>query len=139
MCFWGEVFFPNETSFWETPLRIKEKASDRWGNWISGPNPDTEFGRARVQFFSCAQVFLCTPQFFHIAVLLVWQFFTTFSWPLWWAFSFFSSAPAAGCFQTCFLRRLRWALSQNVNVPWRLRRALFQLIYFGACGGSFFN
>ena len=37
------VFFPNETSFWETPLRIKEKASDRWGNWISGPNPDAEF------------------------------------------------------------------------------------------------
>ena len=33
------VFFPNETSFWETPLRIKEKASDRWENWISGPNP----------------------------------------------------------------------------------------------------
>ena len=32
-------FFPNETSFWETPLRIKEKASDRWENWISGPNP----------------------------------------------------------------------------------------------------
>ena len=26
------VFFPNETSFWETPLRIKEKASDRWEN-----------------------------------------------------------------------------------------------------------
>ena len=36
-------FFPNETSFWGTPLRIKEKASDRWENWISGPNPAAEF------------------------------------------------------------------------------------------------
>ena len=42
------LFFPNETSFWETPLRIKEKASDRWGNWISGPNPAAEFGCAGV-------------------------------------------------------------------------------------------
>ena len=28
----GAVFFPNETSFWETPLRIKEIAGDRWEN-----------------------------------------------------------------------------------------------------------
>ena len=43
-------FFPNETSFWETPLRIKEKASDWWGNEISGPNPAAEFGCVRPVF-----------------------------------------------------------------------------------------
>ena len=35
----GFVVFPNETSFWETPLRIKEIAGDSWENLISGPNP----------------------------------------------------------------------------------------------------
>ena len=36
---WCKFFFPNETSFWGTPLRIKEKASDRWEHWISIPTP----------------------------------------------------------------------------------------------------
>ena len=45
------MFFPNETSFWETPLRIKEKASDRWENLIAGPNPAADFVRARGPVF----------------------------------------------------------------------------------------
>ena len=34
--------FPNETSFWETPLRIKEIAGDRRADGVSGPNPAAE-------------------------------------------------------------------------------------------------
>ena len=30
---------------------MKEKASDRWGNWVSGPNPAAEFGCACVGCF----------------------------------------------------------------------------------------
>ena len=45
------VFPLNETSIWETPLRIKEKASDRWENLISGPNPAADFTRAGLFFF----------------------------------------------------------------------------------------
>ena len=37
------AFFPNETSFWETPLRIKEIAGDRRANGVSGPNPAADF------------------------------------------------------------------------------------------------
>ena len=47
----SSMFFPNEISIWGTPLRIKEKASDRWGNLISGPNPAANFTSGLV-FFS---------------------------------------------------------------------------------------
>ena len=62
--FWGpgtdpeKHIFPNDTSFWGTRLRIKEIAGDRWGNWISGPNPDAEFERGCV-FFSAL---VCFPE-----------------------------------------------------------------------------
>ena len=47
----GLVFFPNETSFWGTPLRIKEIAGDRRATGVSGPNPPAEFVRVRVLVF----------------------------------------------------------------------------------------
>ena len=43
--------FPNETSFWETPLRIKEIAGDRWEKLISGPNPAADFTSVCVRCF----------------------------------------------------------------------------------------
>jgi len=43
-------FFPNETSFWETPLRIKEIAGDRRANGVSGPNPAADFTRGSLFF-----------------------------------------------------------------------------------------
>ena len=37
------LYFPNETSFGETPLRIKEIAGDRRANGVSGPSPAADF------------------------------------------------------------------------------------------------
>ena len=46
------TLFPNETSFWETPLRIKEIAGDRRANGVSGPNPAADFVCGCALFFS---------------------------------------------------------------------------------------
>ena len=137
-------FPPNETSFWETPLRIKEKASDRWENWMSGPNPAADFTR-RPFFFSRG-----SPR--SPLGRLGGDFPADgppSSQPAWGdppapknrrqrrALVFLYvllSAPAAGVFLFCSAPAAGFCFFQNFR---RLRRALF-LYFFGACGGLLF-